>query len=84
MDKEAAKRARIQKEFGENLERLIAEKFPSRDAFLKKSDLEMYKANLHRIIKGQDEPKLTTLYKIAEALDISVRELFPGTYPENS
>ena len=75
MKKETPEKSKILKDFGANLERLIYKKFKSRDAFLDKTDI--YKANLHRIINGQDEPKLTTLYKIADRLGMEVQELFP-------
>jgi predicted transcriptional regulator len=75
MNQQAAKKAKILKEFGANLERLIYKKFKSRDAFLDTTDI--YKANLHRIINGKGEPKLTTLYRIADRLGLEVMELFP-------
>ena len=76
MDQESAKKAKILKDFGSNLERLIYEKFKSRDAFLKV--IEMHKANLHRLINGEVDPQLTTLQKIADGLGVPVRELFPS------
>lgn len=63
------------KDFGANLARQIDAKFKTRDEFLRETDL--YKANLSRIISGQDEPKLSTLYKLAERLGMEVQELFP-------
>jgi predicted transcriptional regulator len=77
MDEKAAKKAKILKEFGANLNRLIRERYRSRDAFLKKTDLEIYKADLHHMIKGDRDPQLSTLYKIAEALKVSARDLIP-------
>ena len=76
MDQESAKKAKILKDFGANLERLIYEKFKSRDAFLKV--IEMHKANLHRLINGEVDPQLTTLHKIADGLGVPVRDLFPS------
>jgi transcriptional regulator with XRE-family HTH domain len=70
-----SKKDRILKDFGANLARMIDARFKSRDAFLDGTDI--YKANLSRIISGKDEPKLFTLYKIAERLKVDIRELFP-------
>ena len=83
MKQKAAKKGKILKEFGTNLARLIREKgYRSRDAFLKQTDLEIYKADLHYMIKGERDPQMTTLYKIAEALEIGVGELLPEYDPK--
>ena len=77
MDEKSAGKAKILKEFGANLNRLIRDRYRSRDEFLKQTDLEIYKADLHHMIKGSRDPQLSTLYKIAEALKVSVCELIP-------
>ena len=72
------KKSEILKKFGTNLARLIRDKgYRSRDAFLKQTDLEIYKADLHRMIKGEKDVQISTLYKIAEALGVPARELLP-------
>lgn len=79
MGKDFDGKAKFLIKFGKNLDGLIRKKgFRSRDAFLKKTDLEIYKADLHRLIHGETDPQLSTLYKIAEALDVPVWELIPG------
>jgi len=78
MEPKKDRKGEILKKFGVNLARLIRDKgFRSRDAFLKQTDLEIYKADLHHMIKGERDPQLTTLYKIADALGVPASDLLP-------
>ena len=53
-----------------NLKRLILDEYPSVEKFAHEHDLD--KSTLSRILGGKREPKISTLLKIAEALNIGV------------
>lgn len=59
--------------FGVRLESLIYQRYRSKDRFLAASGF--YKANLHGIITGKSDPQLSTLYRLAKALDLTLSEL---------
>jgi transcriptional regulator with XRE-family HTH domain len=65
--------------FGSRLEALIYQRFRSKDQFLAASGF--YKANLHGIITGKSDPQLSTLYRLAKALDLTLDELLQGLTP---
>lgn len=75
MDKDVLQNRKKLKEFGENLEALIYRKFKSKDAFLRETGI--FKATLHDILTGKADPQLTTLWRIAEGLNMDIRDLFP-------
>lgn len=57
---------------------LIERKYRSADRFYLETDFS--KGHLSEILRGKGSPTVTTLAKLAKALDIDVRELF--TFPE--
>lgn len=59
--------------FGTRLESLIYQRYRSKDQFLAVSGF--YKANLHGIITGKSDPQLSTLFRLAKALGMSVSDL---------
>jgi transcriptional regulator with XRE-family HTH domain len=75
MDKETLQKRKRLKEFGEHLEAQIYRKFKSKDAFLRETGI--FKATLHDILTGKVDPQLTTLWRIADGLEVSIRDLFP-------
>ncbi len=66
--------------FGSRLEALIYQRFRSKDQFLAASGF--YKANLHGIITGKSDPQLSTLYRLAKSLNLTLEELLQGLEPE--
>ena len=64
---------KLLKDFGVRLEALIYERYKSKDLFLRET--RFYKANLHEITTGKVDPQLTTLYRLAKALGITLEEL---------
>jgi predicted transcriptional regulator len=68
-------KAKILKEFGENLEREIRRKFKNKEEYLRKTGF--YRKTLHDIITGAKDARVSTLYRIAEELGISPRDFFP-------
>ena len=65
----------ILREFGNHVEDLITKKFKNKEAFLTESGF--YRKTLHDILTGAKDPWVTTLYKLANAIGVSPRELFP-------
>ena len=62
------------KSFGNNLRRIRMEKKLSMETLANMAEIEL--SQIFRIETGKINPKLTTVLKIAKALDISPRELF--------
>ena len=75
MDEEEARKHKFQVTFGAYLEGLIYKKFQSKDAFLRETGI--FKATLHDILTGRADVQLSTLWRIAQGLGVTVRELFP-------
>ncbi|KKP40330.1 MAG: Helix-turn-helix domain protein [Candidatus Peregrinibacteria bacterium GW2011_GWC2_33_13] len=63
----------INKKFGEHLKKLREAKGTSLNMLAYENDLN--KSTLSRIENGLVDPKLSTLYKIANSLEISLDEL---------
>lgn len=61
------------KTFGERLEKLIYQRFKSKDQFI--GETGFYKANLHEIVTGKVDPQLSTIFRLAKSLGISLEEL---------
>jgi len=68
-----AEKKEILEPFGKRLEALIYERFKTKEKFLR--DTGFFKANLHQFIKGEVDPQLTTLHRLANAIGITVEEL---------
>lgn len=60
--------------FGENLRRIRKSKKLTTEALANMAELEIVQIN--RIELGKTNPKLTTVFSIAKALEISPKELF--------
>ena len=73
MELEPGEKEKFLKDFGKNLEALIYERFKSKDQFL--SETGFYKANLHEIITGKVDAQLSTIFRLAKALGVSMEEL---------
>jgi DNA-binding Xre family transcriptional regulator len=63
------------KKIGQNIERLIYEKFKSKKRFL--AETGFHKQTLHDITTGARDAHVLTLKTIAAHLGVSVRELMP-------
>ncbi len=64
----------IKKEFGLRLRKLRKEKGFSQDQFAFETEINV--STISRIERGIHNPRLVTLYQLAEALNIEVKELF--------
>lgn len=62
------------KNFGSNLRKIRMEKKLSMETVANLAEIEL--SQIYRIETGKINPKLTTILKIAKALDISPKELF--------
>jgi transcriptional regulator with XRE-family HTH domain len=62
------------KNFGNNLRKIRMEKKLSMETVANLAEIEL--SQIYRIETGKINPKLTTILKIAKALDISPKELF--------
>lgn len=62
------------KNFGNNLRRVRMERKLSMEAVANLAEIEL--SQIYRIETGKINPKLTTILKIAKALDINPKELF--------
>lgn len=74
MELERGEKQAFLKAFGKQLEFLIYQKFKSKDQFLRETGF--YKANLHEVITGKVDVQLSTLYRLAKALEIPLENLF--------
>jgi transcriptional regulator with XRE-family HTH domain len=64
--------------FGIHLRKLIESKGFSLRGLADEADIEY--SQIARIVSGTISPKVTTVYKIAEALNVSMKELFDFKY----
>jgi transcriptional regulator with XRE-family HTH domain len=64
--------------FRECLRHLILERYPSLDRFYLESGLS--KGHLSEILRGVSSPSVATLIKLAEALEVEVKDFF--IFPE--
>ena len=62
------------KEFGDNLRRLRKDKGLSMETLANLADIEL--SQIYRIETGKINPKLTTVLKVAKALEVTPKELF--------
>lgn len=60
---------------------LNEKKITSKDLAVK---IDMTETSISRMLGGEQYPKLATLIKIAEVLDVDVRELFNATKPDHT
>jgi len=65
---------KILKKFGKHLEKIRKEKKLSLRKLADIADVDF--SQIHRIEKGESNPTLTMILTLAEALEISVQELF--------
>lgn len=66
----------LQKKFGKHLKKLRMERNVSSAELSRRTFIE--KPHITRLEKGESNPTLFTLQKIADALEISIEELFKG------
>ena len=64
--------------FRERLKQLILERYPSLDRFYLESGLS--KGHVSEILRGVSSPSVATLIKLAEALEVEVKDFF--LFPE--
>ena len=60
-------------QLGLKLEKLYRSKFESQNQFSEKAGVD--NRTIRRIVRGECDPRLTTLKKISDALEISISEL---------
>lgn len=65
---------KILKKFGKHLEKIRKEKKLSLRKLADIADVDF--SQIHRIEKGESNPTLTMILTLAEALEVSVQELF--------
>lgn len=75
MDISEKEKALIRKEFGQKVEWLIYQKFKSKDQFMRETGF--HKKSLHDILTGLRDTHLTMIYRLAKALGVKPRTLFP-------
>jgi len=63
------------KDFGHGVEALIYKKFKSKEQFL--AETGFYKKSLHDILTGGRDTHLSTILKLALALEVLPGDLFP-------
>jgi transcriptional regulator with XRE-family HTH domain len=66
--------------FRERLRHLILERYPSLDRFYLESGVS--KGHLSEILRGVSSPSVATLIKLAEALEVEVKDFF--VFPEEN
>src|SRR5262249_27122995 len=66
--------------FRHRLRQLIRERYPSLDRFYLESGIS--KGHLSEILRGVSSPSVATLIKLAEALEVEVKDFF--IFPEES
>ena len=62
------------KHFGNNVEKLIYEKFKSKDQFIAATGF--LKKSLHLVLRGNDT-KLSTILRLSKALGVKPKDLLP-------
>ncbi len=67
-------------QFRERLRQLILERYPSLDRFYLESGLS--KGHVSEILRGVSSPSVTTLIKLADALEVEVKDFF--IFPEEN
>jgi len=67
--------------FGAHVKKLLRAKGFSMRSLANEADIEY--SQIARIVSGIISPSITTAYKIAEALDISMKDLFDFKYPRS-
>jgi len=65
----------ILSDFGHNVEALIYKKFKNKEEFLRATGI--YRKTLHDILTGTKDARISTVYKLAEAIGVHPRELLP-------
>lgn len=66
--------------FRDRLKQLILERYPSLDRFYLESGLS--KGHVSEILRGVSSPSVATLIKLAEALEVEVKDFF--VFPETN
>src|SRR5713101_8626806 len=66
--------------FRERLKQLILERYPSLDRFYLESGLS--KGHISEILRGVSSPSVATLIKLAQALEVEVKDFF--IFPEEN
>lgn len=62
------------KAFGENIRRLRKERKLTMEELANQADIEL--SQIYRIETGKINPKLTTILRVAKALEVNPKELF--------
>src|SRR5437762_2060451 len=60
--------------FRQRLKQLILERYPSLDRFYLETDFS--KGHMSEILRGVSSPSVTTLIKLAQALELEVKDFF--------
>jgi transcriptional regulator with XRE-family HTH domain len=68
-------KAAFLKEFGQRVESLIYQKYKSKDQFLRETGF--YQKTLHDILTGTRDTHISTIQRLAKALGVKPRMLFP-------
>ena len=63
------------RQFGHNVEALIYKKFGTKDHFIRETGF--YKKSLHDILTGGRDSHISTVLKLAKALEVEPHELLP-------
>lgn len=69
------------RDFGKRLDGLIYRRYRSKDLFIRETGF--HKANLYDIINGEGDPRFSTLFRLANALDVTMEELMGKDKPAN-
>lgn len=75
MAEQEANKTEFLRAFGQRVEALIYTKFKSKEQFLRETGF--YAKNLHDILTGRSDPQISTVERLAEALRVDIRDLFP-------
>lgn len=70
----------VEATFRRRLRELVLAKYGSLDRFY--LEHEFSKGHLSQILRGKTDPKLSTIAKLAKALDVDVRDLFAPKPPQ--
>jgi hypothetical protein len=74
LSKSAPKILKFRQRFGRQVAKLIGEKgYPSVENFCLSNGL--HKATVHQVIKGTADPRLSTLLRVADALEMELDEI---------
>jgi hypothetical protein len=68
-------KAAFLKEFGQKVEALIYQKYKSKDLFLRETGF--YTKTLHDILTGTRDTHISTVQRLAKALGVKPKALFP-------